>query len=408
MDVDAIREDFPILKKRVHGKKLVYLDNAATTQKPKQVIEAIKEFYSDYNANVQRGVYEISEKATELYEGGRESVAKFINATSSKEIIFVRNATEAINLVANAWAKKNIGKDDEIIISIMEHHSNFVPWQQLAIENNAKIKVVGVDPEGHFKFDEYESLLSDKTKLVAITHVSNVLGTITPVKEIVKKAHEKGAMTLVDGAQSVPHIPVDVQQIGCDFLAFSGHKMLAPTGIGILYGKKEILEKMDPFLKGGDMIKEVHLDSTRWNELPWKFEAGTPNIEGGITMKVAIDYLNRIGMPNIREHEKKLTKYALDAFANTKGIDVYGPRNVEEKGGVVSFNVQQIHPHDLASILDEEGIAIRSGHHCAQPLMENLGLVAASRASFYLYNKEEEIDILINSLKKARKVFRLE
>lgn len=408
IDIKKIRQDFPILTRKVRdGKPLIYLDNAATTQKPKQVIDAIYDYYMRYNANVHRAAYQLAEEATKAYESARERVAKFVNA-DTEEIIFVRNATEAINLVAYAWGRENVGKDDRVVITEFEHHSNIVPWQLLTQEKKANLEYIRIDDDGLLILDDlYQVLDKNDVKFVSISHMSNVLGTLAPVDEIVKICHAKGVPVLIDGAQSVPHMPVDVKKVDCDFMAFSAHKMLGPTGVGVLYAKKEYLEKMEPFIGGGDMIKEVHKYETKWNDLPWKYEAGTPNIADVIGYGVAIDYLNNIGMDNVRVHEKELTKYALDRITGVKGLHVYGTRDVEKRGGVISFNFGDIHPHDLATILDEDGVAIRSGHHCAQPLMELLGVASTSRASFYIYNTKEEVDALINSLEKARMIFKL-
>ena len=408
IDIEKIREDFPILSRRVRNNKpLVYLDNAATTQKPRQVIEAINDYYMRYNANVHRAVYQIAEEATAAYEGAREKVARFVNA-DIEEIIFVRNATEAINLIAYAWGRENVGKDDRVVITEFEHHSNIVPWQLLTQEKNAKLEYIRINDDGLLILDDlYDALEKNNVKLVSVSHTSNVLGTIAPVDEIVKACHAKNVPVLIDGAQSVPHMPVDVKALDCDFMAFSAHKMLGPTGVGVLYAKKEYLEKMRPFIGGGDMIKEVHKYETRWNDLPWKYEAGTPNIADVIGYGVAIDYLSNIGMDNVRAHEKELTRYALDRITGVKGVHVYGTLDVEKRGGVFSFNFGDIHPHDLSTIVDEDGIAIRSGHHCAQPLMERLGVAATSRASFYIYNTKEEVDALINSLERARVIFKI-
>jgi cysteine desulfurase/selenocysteine lyase len=400
-----IREDFPILKRRVNGKPLVYFDNAATSQKPSVVIEAIRRYYSEYNANIHRGIHKLAEEATLAHEEAREKVAKFINANRTEEIVFVRNATEAINLVAYTWGQTNIGSGDKIVLTIMEHHSNIVPWQLLAQKKNAKIEFVKIDEKGFLKLDEMREAIDENTKLVCVTHASNVLGTINPVSEIAKLAHNKGALVLVDAAQSVPHMRVNSREMDCDFMAVSGHKMLGPTGIGVLYGKTRLLENMPPFLGGGEMIKEVHTSGATWKDLPYKYEAGTPNIAGAIGLGAAVDYLRKIGMENVQEHEKEITGYAISKMSQVKGLTIYGPRDVEHRVGVVSFNLGDIHAHDLASIMDEEGIAIRSGHHCAQPLMEFLNIPAASRASFYIYNTKEEVDIFINALEKARKLF---
>ncbi|MCP8308813.1 MAG: cysteine desulfurase [archaeon] len=406
MDVEKIRQDFPIFEQRFKGKPLIYLDNAATSQRPNQVVDAMNKYYQVYNATIHRCVYKLGEEATNAYEEAREKVAKFINA-NPEEIIFVRNATEAINLVAYSWGRSNIREGDKILLTLMEHHSNIVPWQLLAKEKKAHLEFVDIDDEGLLKIDDFEKFMNEEIKFMGLVHASNVLGTINPVKEMVNYAHKNGALVLVDAAQSVPHMPVDVHEIGCDFLAFSGHKMLGPTGIGVLYGKRELLEKMNPFLGGGDMIREVHLREASWDDLPWKFEAGTSNVAGAIGLGAAVDYLNKIGMKNVREHEKELTKYALDKIVEIKGIRIYGPKDINVRGGVISFNLGDIHPHDLASILDDEGIAIRAGHHCAQPLMERLGVNGTARASFYIYNTEGEVDSLVNSLEKARKVFKL-
>ena len=408
LNVAKIREDFPILSRKVRdGKQLVYLDNAATTQKPKQVIDAIYDYYMRYNANVHRAAYQLAEEATNAYEGARDKVAKFVNA-KREEIIFVRNATEAINLVAYAWGRENVKKDDRVVITEFEHHSNLVPWQLLTQEKNAKLEYIRIDDDGMLILDDlYDILAKNHVKLVSVAHMSNVLGTIAPVQEIIKVCHEKNVPVLIDGAQSVPHMPVDVQKLDCDFMAFSAHKMLGPTGVGVLYAKREHLEKMPPFIAGSDMIREVHKYETKWNDLPYKYESGTPNIADVIGYGAAIDYLNGIGMQNIRDHEKEITKYALDRITGVKGIHVYGTPDIEKRGGVISFNFGDIHPHDLATILDEDGVAIRSGHHCAQVLMERLGVAATSRASFYIYNSKEEVDVLINALDRARMIFRI-
>jgi cysteine desulfurase/selenocysteine lyase len=389
----------------VNGKPLIYFDNAATSQKPTSVIEAISRYYSEYNANIHRGIHKLAEEATLAHEEARENVAKFINSNHTEEIIFTRNATEAINLVAYTWGRANIVADDKIVLTIMEHHSNVVPWQLLAQERNAKIEYINIDKEGYLAQDEMQEMIDDKTRLVCVTHASNVLGTINPVNEIAKNAHRHGALLLVDAAQSVPHMRVNVKEMDCDFMAFSGHKMLGPTGIGVLYGKSKHLQNMPPFLGGGEMIKEVHTTGAAWKDLPYKYEAGTPNIAGAIGLGAAIDYLRKIGMENVHEHEKEITDYALNKMDHVKGLVTYGPRDVNRRVGVISFNLGDIHAHDLASIMDEEGVAIRSGHHCAQPLMEYLDIPAASRASFYIYNTKEEVDTFITVLEKARKLF---
>lgn len=405
MDFKRLKEDFPVLKIEVGGKRFVYLDSAATTQKPIQVIEAINNYYKNFNSNVHRGNYYISEEATKLYEEARMKVAKFINAESPRTIVFTRNATEAINLVAYSWGRKNINEGDEIILTVMEHHSNLVPWQILAKEKKAKLKFIHVNEDGTLQLEKLYELLTPRSKLLAITHVSNVLGTINPIKEIVEIAHKNGTAVIVDGAQSVPHIPVDVKDLKCDFLAFSGHKMLGPMGIGILYGKEELLEKSEPFLGGGEMISQVWLDKATWNEIPWKFEAGTPNVEGAIGLGTAIDYLTKIGMENVEKEERKLTTYAIKKLKEIGGIKIYGPKNPELRSGVISFNLENIHPHDVGTILDQEGIAVRVGSHCAQPLMARFNTSSMVRASFYIYNSEEEIDIMISALKKVKEIF---
>jgi len=404
MHTNKIREDFTILKRRVNGKPLIYLDNAATSQKPELVINSLNDYYKKYNANVHRGIHKLSEEATQAYEETRKKVAKFINAKSEKEIIFTKNTTEAINLVMYSLGMQ-LKAGDEIISSVMEHHSNIVPWQFLQ-NFGIKLKFVDINEDGTLKLEDYEKLITENTKLITVAHVSNVLGTINPVKEISKIARKNNALFLVDAAQSVPHIKVDVQEINCDFMAFSSHKMLGPTGVGVLYGKRELLEQMKPFLYGGDMIREVSLYETKYNEVPWKFEAGTPNIADVIAFGAAIDYLEKIGMKNIEKHEKELTKYALKKLSKIKNLEIYGPKNLNQRIGVISFNLKNIHPHDVASILDQEGIAIRSGHLCAQPLMKRLNIQAAARASFYLYNTKQEIDKLAYALLKVKRVFR--
>jgi cysteine desulfurase / selenocysteine lyase len=406
-----IRRDFPILSRKVgDNRTLVYLDNAATTQKPSSVIDAIHDYYSNYNANIHRTVHQLGEEATIAYEKTREKAAKFINARYKEEIIFTRNATEAINLVSHTWGRQHVGSGDSIIISEMEHHSNIVPWQILKMEKNADLRYIGVDDQGYLRLDDYEKFLETdrgNVRLISLSEMSNVLGTILPLNEIIRIAHRRGIPVLVDAAQSVPHMPVDVQRSDCDFLAFSAHKMLGPTGVGILYVKREILEGMQPFIGGGDMIKEVHKEATIYNDLPYRFEAGTSNIAGVIGFGAALDYLNRIGMDRVRDHEIDITKYALAALVDFKNVKLYGPQDAIDRGGVISFNIADIHPHDLATIMNERGIAIRSGHHCAQVLMERLDVSATSRASFYIYNTKEEVDIFIDALDDARRIFRV-
>ena len=409
LNVKKIRQDFPILKRKVMGgKTLVYLDNAATTQKPLAVINAINDYYTNYNSNIHRAVHQLAEEATIAYEGTRQKIAKFINARHTDEIIFTRNTTEAINLVSYSWGRTNVRRGDKVVISEIEHHSNIVPWQILTQEKGAKLEYIGVDDSGYLKMHEYEKYLaSKKVKLVSISQMSNVLGTITPIDKVIKMSHELEIPVLVDGAQSVPHMPVDVQKMDCDFMAFSAHKMLGPTGVGVLYVKREILEKMPPFIGGGDMIKEVHKYETRYNDLPYKFEGGTPNIADVIGFSAALDYLSNIGMDRVREHEIDITKYALDKVTGVKGVTLYGPPNASDRGGVVSFNIGDIHPHDLATIMNDRGVAIRSGHHCAQVLMERLDVSATSRASFYIYNTKEEVDTFIDALSEARRLFKI-
>ena len=408
LEVNEIRKDFPILSRIINGKPLVYFDNAATTQKPFSVIKAISDYYASYNANIHRAVYQIAEEATDAYEKTRDKVCKFINAHSREEIIFTRNATEAINLVAYSWGRKVIGKGDTIILSELEHHSNIVPWQMLCKEKKAKIEYLNVDNNGNLDLSKLESYVQqNNVKLISLCHMSNALGNIIPIESMIKYAHSFGIPFFVDGAQSVPHIRTDVTELDCDFLAFSGHKMLGPTGVGVLYAKKEILECMNPFIGGGDMIREVHKYETTYNDLPYKYEGGTPNIADVIGFSHALDYLNKIGMDNIRRHELDLTKYALECLSSLKGMKLYGDHNLSRRGGIISFNLGDIHPHDLATILNDDGIAIRSGHHCAQILMEKLDVSATSRASFYIYNTQEEIKIFINALGKAIKLFRL-
>ncbi len=403
-DVNAIRKDFPILDRKIDGKPLIYLDNAATSQKPQQVIDALTNYYSTYNANIHRGIHTLSEEATEAYEGAREKIRAFINARDTREIIFVRNATEAINLVMYTWGKKNIQAGDEIVLSAMEHHSNLVPWQMLAKEKGAKLVFVELTADGKLDMESARQAISAKTKLVAITLMSNVLGCIVDVKALAEIAHKHGAVLLVDGAQGVPHLPVDVQALDCDFLAFSFHKMLGPTGIGILYGKAKLLEEMPPFMGGGDMISSVSRERSLYNQLPWKFEAGTPNIADVIGAGAAIDYLTKLGMANVRRHEMEITSYALDKLRKFPNVTIYGPKEVAERGGVIAFNVRGVHPHDLGHILSEQGIAVRAGHHCCQPLMRQYDLMGTARASFYIYNTEAEVDTFVQALTQAEKV----
>lgn len=402
-----LRNDFPIFKKKINGKELVYLDNASTTQKPYSVINSITDFYSNYNSNIHRAVYQLAEEATTLYEQSREKIANFINARP-EEIVFTRNTTESINLIAHSWARTNLKKDDVVAITELEHHSNIVPWQILSQEIGTRLEYVGIDENGFLDLEYLIELISSKkVRLVSLSHMSNVLGTIVPIERIIKIAHENDIPVLVDGAQSVPHMPVDVKNMDCDFLVFSAHKMLGPTGVGVLYAKKEVLEKMRPFMGGGDMIKEVFKFHTNYNEVPYKFEAGTPNIADVVGFGAAIDYLEKIGMENIRKHEIDLTEYALESMLSINHLIVYGPRDPNYRGGVISFNIADIHPHDLATIMNDHGIAIRSGHHCAQVLMQRLDVPATSRASFYIYNTKEEIDKFVNAIKEAGRIFKI-
>lgn len=405
LNASDIKKDFPILKRKINGKPLVYLDNAATTQKPQIVINSLVNYYTCHNANIHRGIHTLAEEATAMHEEARGKIAKFIGASSSKEIVFVRNSTEAINLVAYSWGRSFLKKGDAIILSESEHHSNLVPWQILAKEKNIKLYFIPVREDGHLDLDYFKKILTPKVKLVSLVHISNVLGSINPVEEIGKLAHEVGALFLIDAAQSVPRMPVDVRKFDCDFMAVSGHKMLGPTGIGFLYAKEEILSDMPPFLGGGDMIREVYLDHSEWNELPFKFEAGTPNIADAIALGTAVDYLEKIGMENIFQHEKKLTENALNRLSKLSYISIYGPKTMENKTGVISFSVKGIHPHDVAQLLDREAIAIRSGFHCAMPLHQKLQLPSTCRASFYIYNTLEDIDRLVEGLDKAVKIF---
>ena len=398
LDVNHIRKDFPILSRTIYGKPLVYLDNAATSQKPTSVIQSLVDYYESYNSNIHRGVHTLSMEATDRHEDARSKCTRFIGAKEDKSLIMVRNTTEAINLVAQTWGKHNISAGDEILTTHMEHHSNLVPWQKLAEQNGASLQFIELDEDGMLNLSNIDDLITERTKLLALTHMSNVLGTINPVKELTAVAHKMGAKVLIDGAQSVPHMKVDVTDLDCDFFAFSGHKMLAPTGIGVLYVKPEILESMDPFLFGGDMVSQVWDDTATWNDLPWKFEAGTPNIADLIGLGAAIDYLESLGMDQVREHEMALTGYALEQFDRLNDIKVFGPKDLSKRGGVISFHSDDVHPHDMGTMLDREGIAIRTGHHCAMPLTRKLSVAATARASFYIYNTEEEVDKLTSAI----------
>lgn len=405
LDVERIRGDFPILAREVKGHRLAYLDSAATSQKPSVVIEALERFYRFSNANIHRGVYVLSEESTALYDDARAKVARLINAAEPRECIFVRNTTEGLNLVANAWGRANLRAGDEVVLTVLEHHSNIVPWQLIAAQTGAVLHFVDIDDDGRLRLEQFDTFLrSGRVKLVGVTQVANAIGTINPVQEIAEKTHAAGALMLVDGAQSVPHMPVDVQALGADFLAFSGHKLLGPMGIGVLYGRRALLEAMPPFLAGGDMIRDVSLERTTFADLPAKFEAGTPSVADAIGLGVAIDYLNALGMSLVRAHERALLGYALGRLDEVPGITLYGPTG-EDRAGVISFTFGDAHPHDIASILDENGVAIRAGHHCAQPLMTRLGLNATARASLYLYNDEQDVDRLVDGIHDVARIF---
>ncbi|HVM88977.1 MAG TPA: cysteine desulfurase [Puia sp.] len=401
-DVHAIREQFPILNREVKGRPLIYFDNAATSQKPQVVIDALTDYYSNYNANIHRGIHTLAEEATAAFEKTRDTVKEFINSETREQIVFTSGTTESINLVAYTWGRQNIKEGDEVIISAMEHHSNIVPWQVLCEQKNAKLKVIAVNDDGELLMDEFEKLLSTKTKLVSIVHVSNATGTVNPVKEMIRAAHTVGAVVLVDGAQSSVHLDIDMQQTDCDFFAFSAHKLYGPTGVGVLYGKKNLLESMPVFQGGGEMIKEVSFDKTTFNDLPYKFEAGTPNIAATIAFKTAIDFVNKIGKEKIREHENELLNYATGQLKQISGLKIIG--RAKEKTGLVSFVIDKTHPQDIGILLDNRGIAVRTGHHCAQPLMQRFGIPGTVRASFALYNTREEIDELVMGLHKAVKI----
>ena len=403
IDVENVRKDFPILSRMVHGNKLVYLDNAATSQKPRAVIDAISNYYEDENSNIHRGVHFLSQLATEGYENARGTIQKFVNAAEAREIIFVRGTTEGINLVAQTYGRAHVGAGDEVLISAMEHHSNIVPWQILCEEKRAQLRVAPINDRGELVLEEFEKLLTARTKIVAVTHVSNALGTINPLAAIIAMAHRRNIPVLVDGAQAVPHIPVDVQALDCDFYAFSGHKVYGPTGIGALYGKAALLEAMPPYQGGGDMISSVTFEKTTYNKLPYKFEAGTPDVAGVIGMGAGIEYLNRLGIDRVADHEHELLAYATKMIAAIPGIRLIG--TAQEKTGVLSFVMDDVHPHDIGTILDQQGIAIRTGHHCAQPVMERFAVPATARASFAVYNTKEEIDALAAGIQKVKEVF---
>lgn len=403
MDRTLVRSDFPILDQKVNGKPLVYLDSAATSQKPRQVLEALDRYYREANANVHRGVHTLGTRATDAYEGARAKVAAFIHAPSDTQIIFTRGTTEGLNMVAHGYLRSRLAPGDEIVITEMEHHSNLIPWQQAASSCGATLKYIPLQPDGTLTLADVEATVTDKTKLVAMTHVSNVLGTINPIKEVAAIAHKHGAVMVVDGAQSVPHMPVDVQDLGCDFLAFSGHKMLGPTGVGVLYGTRKVLEEMEPVHFGGEMIETVGLYESTWKEIPYKFEGGTPIIAGAVGLAAAIDYLQQYGMAQVHELDAKLASYAMDRLSAIDDVTIYGPR--KERGGLVTFNLGSVHPHDVATVLDAEGVAIRAGHHCAQPLMHWLQVGATARASFYIYNTEADVDALASALVKTKEFF---
>lgn len=404
LDVPTLRKDFPILERLVHGKPLVYLDNAASSQRPRQVVEAMSDYYLNHHANVHRGAHTLSVEATEMYEAARGKVARFINAPSPEEVVFTRNTTEALNLVASSWGRKNLREGDEIILSHAEHHCNLVPWHFLAEERGVVIRAVGVTPEGRLDLEEYESLLNDRTRLVTTWHMSNVLGAVNPIRKLADMAHAVRAKVLVDGAQAAPHLPVDVQVLGADFYTLSGHKMCGPTGAGALWARAEILRDMPPFLGGGEMIRKVYIDHSSYADPPMRFEAGTPNIAEAVGLGAAVDYLEGVGMQAVFEHDQAMTRYALEKLKPLDGITLYGPEG-EDRGGIVTFNLEGVHPHDVATALDGEGIAIRAGHHCAQPLMRALGVQATARASFYFYNTEAEVDCFAEALVKTRDFF---
>ena len=406
-DAKKIQKDFPILQKKINGKRLVYLDSTATSLKPQSVLDTMDEYYTSYGANVFRGIYSISEKATQAYEGARVRIAKFIGAPDPRDVIFTRSSDESMSLVYYSWLLQNCTKGDELVTTIMEHHANFVPWQQASVLHGMKLKIWNITPEGTLDLKDLDTLITRKTKLLAITALSNVLGTIPPIKEIIKKVKKinPDCLVLVDAAQAIPHIAIDVVSWGADFVAISGHKMLGPTGIGVLWGKHELLKKMPPFNFGGDMIREVHIKETVFADLPHKFEAGTPYIAGAIGLGAAVDYLSALGMDNVRKHEKEITGYALKELKKVPGLTTYGPTNLEERGGVIAFRIEGIHPHDIAQLLDEDNVCIRVGFHCAQPLHEYLGIGSTARASFYVYTTHEDIDALISGLLKVKKVF---
>jgi cysteine desulfurase/selenocysteine lyase len=404
-DVQRIRADFPVLARQINGKQLVFLDSAASSQKPRQVVDVIANYYLNSHANVHRGIYRLSEEATDAFESARGRIARFINAASSKELIFTRNATESINLVAHSWGRTYIAAGDEILLTQMEHHANLVPWQMLAQERGAVLRFIPLTEDGQLDLSGLDELLTERTRMVAFTQASNVLGTLTPVRQIVDAVHAIGATVLVDGAQAAPHLPVDIQALGCDFYAFSGHKMCGPTGIGALWGRRELLESMPPFMGGGEMIRRVEWERSEWAAVPHKFEAGTPAIAEAIGLGAAVDYLSKLGMGAVREHEKELTAYALERLSEVPGLTLFGPSDVEVRGGVIAFTLDEAHPHDIATILDGEAVAVRAGHHCAMPLHRRLAVPATTRASFYIYNTPDEVDRLVDALYKVKHIF---
>jgi cysteine desulfurase/selenocysteine lyase len=404
LDVTTIREDFPVLEREINGRPLVYLDNAATSQTPERVIDAISHYYRHYNANVHRGIHQLSQEASIAYEEAHDRVAEFLGAKGRKEIVFVKNTTEAMNLVAYAWGLNELGPGDEVVLTEMEHHASLVTWQQIARKTGAEVRYVPIDERGYLDMEAARELITDDTEMVSFVHVSNSLGTVNPARELTEVAHDHDALAFVDAAQSVPNRPVDVGEIGCDFLAFSGHKMCGPTGSGALYGRRELLESMEPYLYGGEMILRVTYEDATWNELPWKFEAGTPSIAQGIGLAEAVDYLEDVGMERIQRHEESLAEYAYDRLTEGDDVEVYGPPG-DDRGGLVGFNVDGVHAHDLSSILNDHGVAIRAGHHCTQPLHDKLGVAASARASFYLYNTREEVDALVEAVDDARQLF---
>ena len=405
LDVAAIKADFPVLSQKVNGYPLVYLDSAASSQKPREVVNAILEHYRYNHSNIHRGLHTLAERSTQAYERTRTHVARFLGGVEPEEVIFTSGTTESLNLVAYAWGDLNIHEGDEIVVTEMEHHANIVPWYQLAQRKKAVLKTIPITVCGHLDLSNIDTIITPRTRVVALCHMSNVLGTINPVAEVAEIAHKKGAILVVDGAQSTPHMVVDVRALGADFYAFSSHKMLGPTGVGVLYGRRELLEEMPPFLTGGEMIREVRFDKVTWNELPHKFEAGTPNIAGVIAFDAALCYLEKLGMPSVHWHEMELTRYAFERLAELPGLEIQGPQVVEQRGGAISFTDPIIHPHDIGTFLDSRGVAIRAGHHCAQPLMRIMGKVATARASFYVYNDKQDIDVLVESLKDMRKYF---